>query len=155
LTRSACDADEHFQRRKTATRASREQVTGPELCARAHRKRDVSPPAGGLSHVLSLIDNCDNAIRSEREEIVSDLAKDRFRHAILEMHAAVRMDEIVGVVVAEERRESQTFHVQISLREKTRTTSPERGTDTLAAVFVGVESEQLVAVEIVAIDRAK
>jgi len=67
----------------------------------------------------------------------------------------VRMDEIVSVVVPEERRESETFDVQVSVREKTGATGAERGTDTFTAVLVSVKSEQFVAVEIVAIDGAE
>jgi len=86
---------------------------------------------------------------------MSHFAKDRLRQAILQMHAAVRMDEIVRVVVPEERRETEAFHVQVSVREEARATGAERGTDAIAAVLVSVESEQLMAVEIVAIGGAE
>jgi hypothetical protein len=105
--------------------------------------------------MLSLVDDRDNAIRAEREEVMSHFAKDCFRQAILQMHAAVRMDEIVSVVVPEERRETETLYIQVSVREETGATSSERGTDAFTAVLISVESEQLVAVEIVAIDGAE
>jgi hypothetical protein len=101
--------------------------------------------------MFALIDNRDDAIRSECEEIVSHLAKDSFGQTILEMHAAMRMDEVFRVVVAEERRKAETFHVQVSVREKTGATGAERGTNAFAALFVGVESEKLVTVKLVAV----
>ena len=105
--------------------------------------------------MFPLVDDRDNAIRAERKEVMSHFAKDRFRQAILQMHAAVRMDEIVSVVVPEERCETETFDIQISVQEETGATGSERGTDAFTAVLVSVESEQLVAVGIVAIDRAE
>jgi hypothetical protein len=41
------------------------------------------------------------------------------------------------------------------VREETGATGSERGTDAFTAVLISVESEQLVAVEIVAIDGAE
>src|SRR5689334_3963646 len=105
--------------------------------------------------MLSLIDDRHDAIRSEREEVMRHLAKDRFRQAILQVDAAVRMDEIVSVVVAEERRETETFDVQVSVRQKPGATSSERGANAVATVLVSVKREQFVAVEFVAIDRAQ
>jgi hypothetical protein len=76
-------------------------MSGPELCAGADSEGNVSLPARRFSDVFSLIDNGDDAIRSAREEVVSHLAEYRFRQAVFKMHAAMRVDEVIGIVVTE------------------------------------------------------
>src|ERR1043166_1398829 len=88
-------------------------MTGTKLCARAHRERNVPLTSTWFSHKLVLIDDRHDAARTELEKIVIDFAKDRFGQAVFEVHGAVRMNEIVFVVVAKERSETEAFDVEV------------------------------------------
>src|ERR1041385_3830856 len=104
-------------------------MSRPQMRARTNGECDVPSPAGRLGYVLALIDDRDDTIRAQCEQVVIDLAKDRLRQTILEMHTTMRVHKVVGVVVTKERREAKTFDVEISVRQAPGATGAERGRD--------------------------
>src|SRR6185503_8479589 len=110
--------DEHLHGRAAAARALGEQVAGTELRARTNGQRDVPSSSRRLGYVLALVDDRHDPVRSEREEVVIHFAKHGFRQTIFEMYAAMRMNEIVLIVVPEERSEAEPLDVKIRLRKE-------------------------------------
>ncbi len=95
-------------------------------------------PSGRFSDKLSLVDDRDDAAGAELEQVVIDFAEDRFRHAVFQMNAAVRVNKIVFVVVTKEWSEAEAFDVEVCLREESRAAGTKRRTDAVAAVAIGV-----------------
>src|ERR1044072_3141656 len=119
-------------------------MTGTKLCARAHRERNVALTSTWFSHKLVLIDDRHDAARTELEKIVIDFAKDRFGQAVFEVHGAVRMNEIVFVVVAKERSETEAFDVEVCVAEKAGSDRAEGGSYAVTAITGGIHRDDLV-----------
>src|SRR5687767_12139204 len=109
-------------------------MTRTKLRACPNCDRDVTATAGRFGNVQPLIDDSHDATCAELEQVVVHLPEDGFRHAVLEMHAAMRMNKIVFVVVFEERSEADAFDVKVCVAQKAGAACAERGAHAVAAV---------------------
>ena len=93
-------------------------MTRPELRSGSDGNRNRSFAPRRFRNKLSLIDYRDDATSAELEKVMVHFAEDCFGKAILKMNAAVRVYEIVFVVVPEERSEAEAFNVKICFAKK-------------------------------------
>src|ERR1043165_921477 len=115
-----------------------------KLRTRAHRDRNRSLSPRRLSHKLALIDDRDNAACAELKEVMVHLAEDRFRQAVFEVNATVRMYKILFVVMTKERSEAEAFNVQVCIAQKTGAAGAECGRHAVAAVTIRVQRDDLI-----------
>jgi hypothetical protein len=98
---------------------------------------------GRFSDELLLIDYRDDAVCTEFEKVVIDLAEDRFGHAVVQMNATVRVNEVVFVVVTEKWSEAEAFDVKIGLGQEPRAAGAKSRTDTIATITIRIQRHDL------------
>src|ERR1044071_84090 len=78
------------------------------------------------------------------------LSEDRFAEAIVHLHAAVIVWKVSHVAELKERREADSFEIEIPVWKKARASGPQRSAKPITAIPVGVQSNRLATYSIFA-----